>query len=281
TMTSSSGPGLSLKQECISYMAGCELPVVIVNVMRTGPGLGNISPAQGDYFQATRGGGHGDYRTIVLAPSCVQDAGDLTYDAFDLADKYRTPVMLLLDGMIGQMREPFELREYKQKENYDKSWALTGCKGRQQNIVRSFYMQWSDSQKLSQRLVDRYETIQRNETRAECFLTDDADLIVVAYGTPARMAKSAITKLRGQGVKVGLFRPITLWPYPEKELQRVAKHASDILVIEWSAGQMIEDVKLSLGNSNKIHFFGKIGGALTDADEIEQKIDEIFIKNGV
>ncbi len=280
TMTSSSGPGISLKQEGISYMAGCELPIVIVDVMRAGPGLGNITPSQSDYFQATRGGGHGDYRTMVLAPSSVQESADLTEKAFYFADKYRMPVLLLLDGMLGQLREPVVINVNKTEEQFDKSWCLTGCKDREQNIIRSLFL--GDGVGLmNDRLQAKYNFITENESCAESYNAEDAELILIAYGTPARMCKSIVNKLRKEGIKIGLVRPITLWPFPTKLLRDTVKDTVEYLVVEWSSGQLIEDVKLSIGLENPVHFIGSHGGRIIELQEIENKISSIIEKNGV
>ncbi|MCX5703741.1 MAG: 3-methyl-2-oxobutanoate dehydrogenase subunit VorB, partial [Candidatus Omnitrophica bacterium] len=246
-MTSSSSPGISLKQEGISYIAGAELPAVIINVMRGGPGLGNIWPAQSDYFQATRGGGHGDYHSIVLAPSSVQEAYDIMQLAFDLADKYRLPAIVLSDGMLGQMMEPLQVPSAPVPQcPREKPWALTGCKERKPNIVKSFYMVWGDLEKFNLILQKKYKAIEQKEQRWEEFFLDDAKIIVVAYGTMARIAKGAINKLRTQGKKAGLVRPITLWPFPKDIFSRLALRRLKILVLEMSYGQMLEDVRLAL-----------------------------------
>jgi len=280
TMTSSSGPGISLKQEGISYMAGCELPVVIVNVMRAGPGLGNITPSQSDYFQATRGGGHGDYRTIVLAPSSVQEASILTEKAFYLADKYRIPVLLLLDGMLGQLREPVLIKPQENEQKFDKSWSLTGCKNREQNIIRSLFT-GDGVGLLNDRLQAKYAEIMKNETCADLYYTEDADLILIAYGTPARMCKSVVQRFRDDGAKVGLIRPITLWPFPDQIIRNTIRESSEYLVVEWSAGQMFEDVLLSIGSKKPVHFLGSHGGRIIEISEIDVKISSILEKNGV
>ncbi|MDX9702480.1 MAG: 3-methyl-2-oxobutanoate dehydrogenase subunit VorB [Candidatus Auribacterota bacterium] len=279
-LTSSSGPGISLKQEGISYLAGSELPAVIVNVMRAGPGLGNITPSQADYFQATRGGGHGDYRTIVLAPASVQESADLTKRAFVLADKYRIPVMLLLDGMQGQMREPVLIEPLKETEQFDKSWCLTGCKGRKPNIARSLYLEDKALPDLNERLLKRYAEIEKREIDVDQYKTGDADIVIVAYGTPARMCRSMVDLFRKKGVKVGLFRPITLWPFPYDLLEKTSKHTQEYLVVEWSAGQLIEDVRLALGKSKPIHFHGVLGGRLMKINEVESKLDSIIANMG-
>src|SRR4030042_4035410 len=247
--TSSSSPGISLKQEGISYIAGSQLPAVMINVMRGGPGLGNIWPAQSDYFQATRSGGHGDYHTIVLAPASVQEAYDIISLGFDLADKYRMPAIILADGMLGQMMEPLEVRSRESGvKNIKKPWALTGCRGRKPNIVKSFYMKEGDLEKFNLVLQKKYKSIKEKEQRWEDLYLDDARIILVAYGTMARIAKAALNKLRDKGKKIGLIRPIALWPFPDKIFKRLTVNhkRSTILVIEMSYGQMLEDVKLSL-----------------------------------
>ena len=287
-MTSSSSPGISLKQEGISYIAGAELPAVIVNVMRGGPGLGNIWPAQSDYFQATRSGGHGDYHSIVLAPSCVQEAYDFMFLAFDLADKYRTPAIILGDGMLGQMMEPLlvhskEFIVHSKKlrtTNYElrtKPWALTGCKGRRPNIVKSFYMVEGDLEKFNLTLQKKYQTIQQKEQRYESLFLDDARVILVAYGTMARIAKSAVHKLREKGKKVGLIRPITLWPFPQKAFTQNPRPNIKYLVVEMSYGQMLEDVKLTINGKARVEFLGRAGGGIPAEEDIMNKIKRISV----
>jgi len=264
-MTSSSSPGISLKQEGISYIAGAELPAVIVNVMRGGPGLGNIAPSQSDYFQATRGGGHGDYHCIVLAPFSVQEAYDFMFTAFGLADKYRNPVIILGDGMLGQMMEPIKIQNSKpESKNYKKPWALTGCKGRKPNVVKSFYIKEGDLEKFNLILQAKYKTISAQEQRYESMHTTDAKIILVAYGSMARLAKAAMHKLREKGKEVGLIRPISLWPFPKKAFT----HKTKYLVIEMSYGQMLEDVKLSVGCKSKVGFLGRAGGGIPTEEEI-------------
>ncbi|MFA5344868.1 MAG: 3-methyl-2-oxobutanoate dehydrogenase subunit VorB [Candidatus Omnitrophota bacterium] len=274
-MTSSSSPGISLKQEGISYIAGAELPAVIVNVMRGGPGLGNIAPAQSDYFQATRGGGHGDYHSIVLAPSSVQEAYDFMPLAFDLADKYRIPVIVLGDGMLGQMMEPLQLPDKKNLKTRNqqlktKKWALTGCKGRKPNVIKSFYMAEGGLEELNLRLQKKYKAIREKEERYQGINLSDAEVILVAYGTMARIAKSAMDRLRREGRKAGLLRPLTLWPFPAKSFQQAVKQRpkAKFLVLEMSYGQMLEDVKLSLGAAAKVGFFGRSGGGIPAEEEI-------------
>jgi len=274
-MTSSSSPGISLKQEGISYIAGAQLPAVIVNIMRGGPGLGNIAPAQSDYFQATRGGGHGDYRLIVLAPGSVQEAYDLTQTGFDLADKYRIPVMILGDGILGQMMEPVQLSTKKNKANTFKSWALTGCKGRKPNIVKSFFLREGALEEANLKRQRIYEIIRQKEERCEELFCSDAQVVLVAYGTMARIAKSAISQLRGMGKKVGLIRPISLWPFPQKPFNLKNKKVK-YLVLEMSYGQMLEDVKLAVGGKRRVEFLGRSGGGVPSEEQIMHKVKQIW-----
>jgi len=261
TMTSSSSPGISLKQEGISYLAGANLPAVIVNVMRGGPGLGDIAPAQADYFQATKGGGHGDYHVIVLGPSTVPEAGELTMLAFDLADRYRIPVMILADGMLGQMMEPVELPDPVDPASLPKKpWAATGAKARAPNIILSFDLDPEVLQGMNNELQDRYRKIVANEIRYEETMTDDAQIVIAAYGTVARIAKSVVRMARAEGIKLGAFRPITLWPYPYEPLRTLADRVDTILTVEMSAGQMWEDVRLAVGERARTPFYGELGG---------------------
>ncbi len=273
-MTSSSSPGISLKQEGISYLAGAKLPAVIVNIMRGGPGLGNIAPAQSDYFQATRGGGHGDYQTLVLAPGSVQEAYDLTQTSFDLADKYRLPVMILGDGILGQMMEPVTLSARKIKVLPLKSWALTGCRGRKPNIVKSFFLREGDLEKFNLELQKNYALIRRQEERYEALYLKDAKIILVAYGSMARIAKSALMQLRGLGKKIGLIRPISLWPFPQKPFQLKNKKIK-FLVVEMSYGQMLDDVRLAVCGRQKVEFLGRSGGGVLNEEEIIKKVREL------
>jgi len=273
TMTSSSSPGMSLKQEGISYIAGSELPCVIVNIMRGGPGLGAIAGAQGDYFQATRGGGNGDYRTIVLAPGSAQELADFTIEAFDLADEYRMPVMILADGYLGQMSEPVVLPGPSGK-TFEKPWALTGAKERKKNIICSMKLIPETAlEEHNLRLQEKYDLITEKVHRAETYLTDDADWLVTAYGTSARIARKAVDRLRAEGIKAGLFRPLTLWPFPEKELFEVGKKVRKVLTVEMSLGQMVEDVKLSLNGEVEVDFYGRAGGAVPALDDIIERIN--------
>lgn len=273
TMTSSSSPGISLKQEGISYLAACELPCVIVNVQRGGPGLGNIAPGQADYWQATRGGGHGDYRTIVLAPHTVQEVFELVALAFDLADKYRTPVLVLSDGRLGQMLEPVVLPELPPPAIPPKPWALTGCKGREPNVIRSLLLDENELEALNRRLFARYAEIERREVRYAEYEVEDAEVVLVAYGTSARICREAMRRAKGKGWKVGLVRPITLWPYPAQALQRAAEHCNFFVCVEMSYGQMVEDVRLSVEGRRPVLFTGRTGGNVPSSDEILATIE--------
>ena len=242
-MTSSSSPGIALKQEGISYIAGAELPCVIVNMMRGGPGLGGIQPSQTDYFQATRGGGNGDYRLLVLAPANVQELVDLVIEGFDLADEYRNPVMILGDGMIGQMMEPVEFKENKKRDLPNKDWATTGTKGaRKPNIINSLYLNAEDLEKHNEKLQAKYNMMREKEVRVESYNIEDADVVISAYGTTARIAKTAIDKLEKEGYKVGLLRPISLFPYPFDEFNKIKDDCKGVLTVEMNSGQMLDDV---------------------------------------
>lgn len=269
-MTSSSSPGISLKQEGISYMAGMELPGVIVNMMRGGPGLGNIAPSAADYFQATRGGAHGDYRTPVLAPAGCQELADLTSVAFDIADKYRTPVMLLGDGLIGQVMEPVVFPDLVDLEDLPKKgWILDGCKGREPRALFSMLLgQDGQLYKHNLHLQEKYDQITANELRWEAKTQDEDDMIIVAYGTAARIAESAIEELKTEGINVGLFRPITLWPYPMAALRELASKVSKVAVFELCMGQMVEDVMLSVGDRAEIYFHGLPGGIIPTPEDL-------------
>ena len=271
-MTSSSSPGIALKQEGISYMAGQELPAVIVNMMRGGPGLGNIAPSQSDYFQATRGGGHGDYRTPVLAPSGCQELAELVFVAFDLADEYRTPVMLLGDGLMGQVMEPVVFPDFIDlKDLPKKDWILDGCEGREPRVIFSMLLgQKGELYYHNVHLQEKYDRIAEKEQRWETKYTEDADMIVVAYGTAARIAESAIEELREEGMTAGLFRPITLWPYPKATLRDLARGGRKVAVFELSMGQMVEDVILSVGERAEIFFYGIPGGLIPTPAEIAE-----------
>lgn len=274
TMTSSSSPGISLKQEGITYIAAAELPCVIVNCMRGGPGLGTIQPGQGDYYQATRGGGNGDYRTLVLAPSNVQETVDFVQEAFDIADQYRNPVMVVCDGLIGQMMEPIEWREIPRRDLPPKDWAACGRRERgHNNIINSLYMDPEACDALNRRLAEKYAEMEAKETRFAETDCADAELVITAYGTPARIALSAIEALRAEGVKAGLFRPITLWPFPEKALRELAssEHVKAILDVEMSStGQMLDDVRLAVEGRKPIRYLGHAGGIIPTVEEMAE-----------
>lgn len=264
-MTSSSSPGISLKAEGISYIAGAELPCVIVNIVRGGPGLGGIQPAQSDYYQATKGGGHGDYRLIVIAPSSVQEAVDLTQEAFDLADLYRIPVMIMGDGMIGQMMEPVEFTEVPKRELPEKTWATTGAKGqRKPNVINSLFIDPQECENHNIKLFKKYDEITAKETRVENYNVEGAEIVFVAYGTTARIVKNAISALAKEGIKAGMIRPITLWPFPTEAIEAAANMDSvkALISVEMSMGQMIDDVKIAANGKKPVHFYGRTGGMI-------------------
>jgi 2-oxoglutarate/2-oxoacid ferredoxin oxidoreductase subunit alpha len=267
-MTSSSSPGISLMMEGISYLAGAELPAVVVSIMRAGPGLGNINPEQADYFQATKGGGHGSYRLIVLAPASVQEMSDLTVLAFDLADKYRNPVMVAADGNLGQMMEPVELKDTYPNPHDHSGWALTGAKGRKGHTVSSIYLEADAMEEYIHHLYRKYDAIERDETRHEEYLTDDAEVVIVAYGIVSRVVRSAVEVLRQDGIKAGMVRPITLWPYPRAVLRKLADQAKFFLACEMSMGQMVEDVQLSVEGRKPVYFYGRQGGNVPAPGEV-------------
>lgn len=276
-MTSSSSPGISLKQEGISYMAGMELPAVVVNIMRGGPGLGNIAPSQQDYFQATRAGGHGGYRTIVLAPYSGQEMVSLTTKAFDLADAYRTVVLLLGDGLMGQMMEPVTFPDPIDPTTLpQKGWTLDGAKGRDSRLIASLHLDPVKMEQFNWKLARKYEAISQRETQHESYLLDDAVLGVVAFGTAARIAKGAVNRVRKLGVKAGLFRPITLWPFPTKELRALTRSVKHLLVFEMNSGQMVEDVKISVGEQATVDFHGRPGGVISTPHEISDAIMKLI-----
>jgi 2-oxoglutarate ferredoxin oxidoreductase subunit alpha len=264
-MTSSSSPGISLKAEGISYIAGAELPCVIVNIVRGGPGLGGIQPAQSDYYQATKGGGHGDYRLIVLAPSSVQEAVDLTQEAFDMADQYRIPVMIMGDGMIGQMMEPVEFTPVAKRNLPEKTWATVGTNGkRKPNVINSLFIDPQECENHNIKLFKKYDEITANETRVETYNVEGAEIVFVAYGTTARIVKNAINTLAKEGIKAGMIRPITLWPFPTEAVEAAANQASvkALLTVEMSMGQMIDDVKIAANGKKPVHFYGRTGGMI-------------------
>lgn len=281
--TSSSSPGISLMSEALSYITSAELPCVFINIMRNGPGLGGILPSQGDYFQATRGGGHGDYHLIVLAPSSVQEAVDLMIEGFDLADKYLNPVMVVGDGLIGQMMEPVDFSAVERAEPVDhSSWAATGAKGRSPHIVKTLYLASSAAEELNQKLKVKYETISENERRFELYnLEKNPELVMAAFGTTARVCKSAIDELKTEGIEAGLFRPISLYPFPYPELEEVAerKFVKQFLCVEMSLGQMIEDVRLATHDKKPIHFYGRQGGIVPSPEEVVEQV-KLYMKGG-
>lgn len=274
-MTSSSSCAVALMQETMSYMASDELPAVLVSVMRAGPGLGYIYPSQGDYNQSVIGGGDGDYRTIVLAPSTVQECVDLTYKSFYLAQKYRNPVILLADGLLGQMMEPVEIKDYPYPEISSEDWALTGAKNRKQRIIYSLEPKEEILEQRVKRLFEKYKKIEENEQVFEEYLTEDADLVVCCFGSLSRNVKSAIKMCREKGLKVGMFRPISLYPFPVKKLQELSKKAKKFLVVEMNMGQMVRDVKLAVNGNVPVEFFGKAAGKWLNVEEIVEEINNI------
>ena len=280
-MTSSSSPGISLKQEGISYLAACELPALIVNMSRGGPGLGSIAAAQSDYFQATRGGGHGDYRTIVLAPASAQELADLTYQAFDLADKYHIPVIILGDGMLGQMMEPVEFKHEPPKELPIRSEALRGAKGRPSRIIKTFTSKATELEEINWSLFRRYQLIKKEETAYETFMVNDAKMVIVAFGTAARIAKGAIKRARINDLKVGMLRPITLWPFPSAKVEELSRTVNHFFVFEMNMGQMIEDVRLALEGKREVSFYGRPGGVIPTPSEIFKVISRLYYQKGL
>ena len=274
-MTSSSSPGISLKSEGISYLAGCELPAVIVNVQRGGPGLGGIQPSQSDYFQATKGGGHGDYKLIVLAPASVQEMVDLTVKGFDLADKYRVPAMVLADGTMGQMMEPVTL-DVEKSEKVEKPWATTGTsKHEGRNVINSLSLSPAQLEEWNINRYERYAKIEKDEVLYEEFMMDDAEICIVAFGIASRVSKNAILEARKKGVKVGMIRPITVWPFPKEALYKAASKVKAFLSVELNMGQMVDDVKLAVNCSKPVYFYGRTGGVIMTPDEILDYIDKI------
>jgi 2-oxoglutarate ferredoxin oxidoreductase subunit alpha len=276
-MSSSSSPGVSLMMEGLSYIAGSEVPAVLVDVMRGGPGLGNIAPSQGDYSQIVKGGGHGDYKMIVLAPATIQELIDLTVEAFDLAEKYRIVVVILADGSIGQMMEPAELppmRVVRKKEDRP-GWALTGAKDRDPQVITSIYIDPVEEEKINLKLMRKYREIEKNEVRYLISDTDDAEIVIVAFGTAGRIAQSAVKMARQEGIQVGLFRPISLYPYPYAEVRAVIQDKKAVLVVEMNGGQMLEDVKLAVQDRLPISFYGRMGGMVPLPDEIFEEIRKI------
>ncbi|MEC4676598.1 MAG: 3-methyl-2-oxobutanoate dehydrogenase subunit VorB [Nitrospirota bacterium] len=277
-MTSSSSPGISLKQETISFLAGAELPAVIVNIQRGGPGLGNIAGSQADYFQAVKGGGHGDYKCIVYSPSRLQELWDITMRAFDKADEYRMPVIILGDGITGQMMEPFHPGKYKSPGLPEKDWILNGCRGRAPRIIRSLYVGPGELEKRNYRLIEKYNLIRKKEVMFDAYETKDARLIVTAFGIAARIALTAVQKLRSEGLKIGLFRPVTLFPFPEKRIAGLAGDGRCFIVVEMNAGQMLEDVKLAVNGKSEVLFRGRPGGAVFDPEELYRTFKSVYAR---
>lgn len=274
-MTSSSSPGISLKSEGISYLAGCDLPALVVNVQRGGPGLGGIQPSQSDYWQAVKGGSHGDFHNIVLAPASVQEMASLTVKGFELADKYRMVSMLLADGTMGQMMEPVNL-DIESTFNVEKPWAVTGTKGeRKHNIVNSLFLQPEELEKKNFERYERYALVEKNEVMYEEYLMDDADICVVAFGITSRVAKNAINEARKQGVKAGLIRPITLWPFPKEVLNRAADKCKAFISVEMNMGQMIEDIELAIRCKKPVHLCCRTGGMIPSPEQVLAKINEV------
>jgi 2-oxoglutarate ferredoxin oxidoreductase subunit alpha len=274
-MTTTSSPGYSLMQEGISYITLSFVPCVIVNIMRGGPGLGNIQPAQGDYFQMTKGGGHGDYHLLVLAPSTVQETVDLIIEAFDLADKYRQPITVIADGMIGQIMEPVEFPEMQVPTRPERPWALTGAKGRQKNVVTSLYLGAQNLEKENLKLQATIHEIEANEVRFAEYMLEGAEIVVVAYGTAGRIVQTAVKQARAEGIPVGLFRPISMFPFPYARLDEIGRAARHILAVELSAGQMIEDVRLATRCRVPISFYGKMGGVVPLPEDILGEIKKL------
>ncbi len=274
-MTSSSSPGISLKSEGISYLAGCELPALIVNVQRGGPGLGGIQPSQSDYNQTTKGGGHGDYKLIVLAPASIQEMVDLTFKGFDLADKYRMQTMILADGTIGQMMEPVSL-DMGEVKTYDKPWATTGTRYHEgRNVVNSLSLSPAQLEQWNIDRYERYKIVERDEVMFEEFMMDDAEICVVAFGIAARVSKNAILEARKQGLKVGMIRPITLWPFPKDALKKASEKVKAFLSVELNMGQMIDDVKLAIDCKKPVYLCNRTGGVIMSPDEVVEKLKQI------
>ncbi len=275
-MTSSSSPGVALKSEGISYIAGCDLPCLIVNVQRGGPGLGGIQPSQSDYYQATRGVGHGDLRLLVLAPSSVQEMASLTAQAFDLADIYRMPAMLLADGALGQMMEPVDFSAFPKRETPEKTWAANGHENkREHNIVNSLYIDPQVLEDSVRARYERYAQVEANEVQYEEYMTEDADIVLVAFGITARICKSAVNAARAAGIKAGLLRPITLWPFPKAAISAAADRAKALMSVEMSMGQMVDDVRLAVNGKKPVYFYGRTGGMIPSVEEVEAEIAKL------
>jgi 2-oxoisovalerate ferredoxin oxidoreductase alpha subunit len=274
-MTASSGPGISLKQEGVSYLAGAQLPCVIVDIMRAGPGLGNIGPEQGDYNQVVKGGGHGNYRNIVVAPNSVQEMCDLTIKAFDLSTKYRNPVVVLADGVLGQMVEPLKFPEKVVKPEIDTSWAVCGNKETYQNLVTSIFLDFDELEEFNYELQEKYETIKKREVDVDEYMMDDAEIVLVSYGISSRICRSAVELARKEGIKAGLFRPITLFPFPEKELAELAGKDVSFISVEMSNGQLMDDIKLATCCKKPVELVNRMGGNLITMDQVLGKIREV------
>lgn len=277
TMTTSSSPGISLMQEALSYMAGDELPCVVANIARGGPGLGNIAGAQSDYFQSTKGGGHGDYNLIVIAPASVQEMMDLTFTAFDAADKYRTPVIILADGYLGQMMEPAKMGR-EEIHLIKKDWALTGAKGRIPNIINSMYLADGALEKHNKKLQEKFQRIKKELCLVEEISVSDAEIILIAYGTVSRICKNVVKNLRAKKIKAGLIKPITLWPFPTEVIKKATSCAKFFLTVEMSTGQMVEDVRLAVGGKAPVHFYGRTGGGVPEEEKIIKLIEKQYLK---
>jgi len=277
-MSSSSSPGVSLMMEGLSYIAGSEVPVVLVDIMRGGPDLGNIAPSQGDYNQMVKGGGHGDYRPIVLAPATVQELIDLTVEAFDLAEKYRTIVVVLADGSLGQMMEPAELPPMAPVRTFAErpAWALTGAAGREPNVVSSIYIDPNEEEVFNLKLVEKQHTIEAHEKRWKTVDVDDAELLVVAFGTAGRIAQSSVSMAREQGMKVGLFRPVSLYPFPSEAIAAAVEDVKRVLVVEMNSGQMVDDVRLAVEGRVPVGFYGRMGGVVPLPDEVFERIEQAY-----
>ena len=279
--STSSSPGISLMMEGLSYIAASELPAVVVNIVRTGPGLGGILPSQGDYNQAVKSGGHGDYHCLVLAPSSVQEAVDLMPLAFDRADRYRNPVIVIGDGLIGQMMEPVEFRPGDFPPLPAKDWATTGCKGRKPNLINSLYLDPVKEEELNQRLCRKYAEMKKNEVRFEGYWTDRPyRVLLVAYGTTARVCKTAIQRLAQQGIQVALLRPISLYPFPEERIYELSKRAEFVMSVEMSCGQMLEDVRLAIGRDKPLYFYGRQGGFVPTPEEVMEQVNLHLSRKG-
>lgn len=275
-MTSSSSPGMSLKQEAISFLAAAELPAVIVNIQRGGPGLGNITASQSDYFQAVRGGGHGDYHCLVYSPFSLQEMWDLTLRAFDKADEYRSPVIILGDGVVGQMMEPFHPTPYRKPKLPKKNWVLDGAKGRRPRTIRSLCMGQGELEQRNLSLQEKYGLMKEKEVMYDEYDTDDARLIVVAFGIAARIALSAVKELRREGKKIGLLRPVTLFPFPERRVASLSGKGRRFIVVEMNAGQMVEDVRLAVDGKSEVQFYGRLGGVVVNPEELYEAIKAAY-----